>query len=167
VTGRTGHGTRARGSQDVWIHIITFVLCAATAACGGYRLHNEYNMNVAQTLSILVRRTRTQSGLQPRSAPCASRTFHAAAARICAAPGACECCVWRARSARAPVLRLCAHSAACRDRRWTARTKLPATEAHAALHAYRRGAGWEGMQQGRAAARSRPGHPRRHGARRR
>ncbi|KAK9845258.1 hypothetical protein WJX81_001552 [Elliptochloris bilobata] len=40
--------------QDVWIHIVTFVLCAATAACGGYRLHNEYNNNVAQTLSILV-----------------------------------------------------------------------------------------------------------------
>ncbi len=35
--------------------MVTFVLCAATAACGGYRLHNEYNMNVAQTLSILVR----------------------------------------------------------------------------------------------------------------
>ena len=41
--------------QDVWIHVITFVLCAATVACGGYRLHGEYNNNVAQTLSILVR----------------------------------------------------------------------------------------------------------------
>jgi len=45
----------------VWIHIITFVLCAATAACGGYRLHNEYNMNVAQTHSILVRRARARA----------------------------------------------------------------------------------------------------------
>ena len=41
--------------QDVWIHVVTFVLCAATVACGGYRLHGEYNNNVAQTLSILVR----------------------------------------------------------------------------------------------------------------
>lgn len=47
--------------QDVWIHVVTFVLCATTVACGGYRLHGEYNNNVAQTLSILVRAARLHS----------------------------------------------------------------------------------------------------------
>jgi len=74
----------------VWIHIITFVLCAATAACGGYRLHNEYNMNVAQTHSILVRRARARA-----SCSRAARHAHHARPVLC-----CAHCIQAALNAR-------------------------------------------------------------------
>jgi hypothetical protein len=139
------HEKHARGSQDVWIHVITFVLCAATAACGGYRLHNEYNMNVAQTLSILVRRPRARAacGRAAHHARCAFLLLPLRASHS-RRPG----CMPARRGPRALLRCAVARRApGCADRRRAARTLLPTAEADAALHAHRRGAGRERAPQ--------------------